>query len=84
MRLPKNPSKKITDLTWVPVLQDLMYPAREVHDDIPTASPDSYITNPDGDYTPDELKMIRSGAKYQDIMFMRALKYRNNLFERKK
>ena len=33
----------------------------------------SYVENPYGDLTPDEISMAKSGASYEDIMFLRAM-----------
>ena len=39
----------------------------------PRGGVDSYLTNPYGDLNPFEIEMAKSGASFEDLMFMRAL-----------
>lgn len=78
MRLEnQKKSKNFVDLSWLPLLTDFMYPAAERHGEIPTGYHRSYINDPTGDLTQDEIKMARSGASWKDLMFMRAMRMQN-------
>lgn len=79
MRLEnQKKSKNFLDLSWVlPYLSDFMYPAAEMHGEIPAGYHRSYINDPTGDMTEDEIHMARSGASYKDLMFRRAMRKQN-------
>lgn len=74
-----KPSKNLKDLSWVKALfEDFMYPAAERHEDVlGTGYHRSYINDPTGDFSPEEMSMARSGANYDDLMFARAMRYQN-------
>jgi hypothetical protein len=63
-----NPSKNFVDNSWIQRYIDHIGRLVEPH------SADTFFNNPSGWLHPDEVKMIRSGASFNDILFMRAQK----------
>jgi hypothetical protein len=63
----QKPMKKFVDQTWIRSYVDPL--GRVVR---PNAN--NFLQNEQGWLTPDEVKMIRSGATFNDILFLRAQK----------
>lgn len=64
-----KPSKNVIDHSWVP--EGYVDPLG-FYKEIP--APNTVFQDSTAGYTPDEVKMIRSGASFRDILFYRLLK----------
>jgi hypothetical protein len=72
-------SENFKDYSWVPFYGPKVrrYPDGKWKRKHPSAPETSYISNPNGDLTADEISMAKSGASYKDLMFLRAMQLQN-------
>jgi hypothetical protein len=77
-----EPSTNFKDNTWLPEPARLinfltgLIDDRQVLQGYQRAN-DSYVNNPYADLNNDEISMVKSGASYKDIMFLRAMRNQN-------
>lgn len=83
MRLEnQKPSKNLKDITWIPEPDLVLNYLTGLLDRSRTLAgyqraDDSYINNPYADLNNDEQAMAKSGASYNQLLFLRALQEQN-------